>query len=102
MATIKVEGVIVYDAQEGKYSFRDWIKPQYFSDVAFERCVQGLVMICPHAIEVDEPDDLDIITPQLRELDRQEADLAAKYQAAKTEIAAKRQSLLAIECAAQS
>jgi hypothetical protein len=102
MATIKISGCIVYDSNDTKHKFADWLKPEYFSDEVYESCVRGLVLICPHTIEIDEPENLDLITPQLRDLDRQEADLSAKYQAAKTQIEAKRQSLLAIECAVQS
>lgn len=102
MATIKIEGVIVYDAESRQYSFKDWLKRSDFTDGVFAGSVSTYVFVCEYTATVPVPNSLDLITPQLHGLDRQEADLAAKYQAAKTEIAAKRQSLLAIECAVQS
>lgn len=102
MATIKIEGVIVYDAKAKEHVFKEWLRADDFKDGMYISEYSTFALIAPYTIEANEPKDFDIITPQLRDLDRQEADLSAKYRAAKTQIEAKRQSLLAIECAVQS
>jgi hypothetical protein len=96
--TIKIEGVIVYDPERREYAFKDWLQPDDFPDGVYSSEYSTYVLIAPYTIEAERPDDFDTVRPQLRALDRQEADLSAKYLAAKTEIEAKRQSLLAIEC----
>lgn len=102
MATIKIEGVVVYDTKAQKYIFVDWLEPSHFQSGAYQSDYFSYVLVCPYTVKVAEPEDLDVVTPQLRDLDRQESDLTATYQAAKTQIEAKRQNLLAIECAVQS
>lgn len=98
---IKMSGCIVYEMTLREYKFISWLKPENFTNDLYADVCKNYILICGHTIEVDAG-EVDLITPQLRNLDRQESELSAKYQAAKIQIEARRQSLLAIECEAQS
>ena len=98
MASITLNGVIVYDLDDRQYHFKDHFTADDFPGGVWNTDYSHYVLVCKHMTTVEVPNDIDLITPQLHDLDRQEADLAVKYHAAKTQIAAKRQSLLAIEC----
>jgi len=99
MPTITITGVIVYRPEQRSYSFMDFLAPSDFEDGQWS-AGSGMtyVLICPHTITIEAPANLDLITPQLKALDEQERAAAAAYTALKTQLEAKRQSLLAIEC----
>jgi len=97
--TITISGVIVFDTQERKHTFVHYLTPKSFQDGVFTLTKDcQYIFVCEHTITAAEPEGLDLVTPQLKALDEQEKAAGAAYAAVKTQIEARRQSLLALEC----
>lgn len=89
---VTIKGLIALDPMSNKPVFlTDW-QTEWFENGEH----MGYVLLAEHTIEVEVP-SVDLTRIRLAALDAQEADMTAKYQAAKTEIQTKRQNLLALE-----
>jgi hypothetical protein len=92
VTTITIEGGIYFDTGHDQYS-----GSQYkFLSGRFESW-EKYIAIMPYTLAFDLPADFDPRTTQVQALEKQKADLHAKFALAVTEINARINSLLAIE-----
>ena len=94
---ISINGVIVYDVNDKKYSFKDYLEVADFTDGVFQSKYSHYVLVGEHTITAALPDGFDTIKPQLDSLDRQEHKLTLQYQQALNHIKVQRNNLLALE-----
>jgi hypothetical protein len=95
VTTITVEGGIYFDTGHDQYS-----GSQYKFFAGKYESWEKYIAIMPYTLAFDLPSDFDPRSAQVKALEKQKADLHAKFALAVTEINARINSLLAIEGAA--
>lgn len=93
----KIEGVVFFDCQTKQMNFSGTFRKSFFDDGVWKAEYSTYIFIAEHSIELDMPDDFDIIGPQLAVLDDKENELNLQYKQAIKQIKCERNSLLALE-----
>lgn len=91
----KIDGIIYFDISRKEFDFSASFIKRWFDDEGGQW--NGYIFVAEHSIEIDMPDDFDLIGPQLAALDVKEAELNLQYNQAIKQIKCERNSLLAIE-----
>lgn len=73
-----------------------------FAEYDVSKYDENVVMIVPHEFDVEVPDDIDLRTGLVANLERKKKEVQAEFNARVTEITGRIQSLLAIENGATS
>lgn len=93
----KIEGIVYFDIGAKRFDFGAGWDKDWFVDGVWSSCGGGYSFIAEHTINIELPDDFDIIAPQLQFLDAKEKELTLQYNQAIKQIKCERNSLLAIE-----